>query len=353
MSGRRTRSLARLAALPVVLALAVSSAAAAGPGAGYRHRAAQLQVEAQKLDTRAHQALLRLYSLESRLGAARGRVAALSDRSARLRVRALTLSTQLDAARKTLAVSRGRLADRLRSLYEGGQPNVLAVVLGAESLDEAISKLDTLTRLADESRRIVAATDDARLRLVRVRARLAVQRRQLRAALAAARTAARELESARSERLAYVSSLRSRKQLKEAQIRGLLATARAVERKSEELVAAAPTTTSADDPAPAAAKEDRPAAASAPAPDGRKLRVSATGYSLPGHTASGMPVGWGVVAVDPRVIPLGTRMTVPGYGEAVAADVGSAVRGAMIDLWFPTLAQARAWGRRTVTITLH
>ena len=44
----------------------------------------------------------------------------------------------------------------------------------------------------------------------------------------------------------------------------------------------------------------------------------------------------------------------PGLTALVgAADTGSAVRGAAIDLWFPTLAQARAWGRRTVTITLH
>ena len=52
------------------------------------------------------------------------------------------------------------------------------------------------------------------------------------------------------------------------------------------------------------------------------------------------------------MIPLGTHMTVPGYGEAVAADTGSAIKGAIIDLWFPTVAQARAWGRRSVTITL-
>jgi 3D (Asp-Asp-Asp) domain-containing protein len=81
--------------------------------------------------------------------------------------------------------------------------------------------------------------------------------------------------------------------------------------------------------------------------------VSSTGYSLPGTTATGIPVGPGIVAVDPTVIPLGTRMTIPGYGEGVAADTGSAVKGADIDLWFPTLKQAVAWGRRTVTITLH
>ena len=79
----------------------------------------------------------------------------------------------------------------------------------------------------------------------------------------------------------------------------------------------------------------------------------ATGYSLPGHTATGLRVGWGVVAVDPSLIPLGTRMTIPGYGEGVAADVGSSINGATIDLWFPTRTQAFAWGRRVVTITLH
>jgi 3D (Asp-Asp-Asp) domain-containing protein len=74
---------------------------------------------------------------------------------------------------------------------------------------------------------------------------------------------------------------------------------------------------------------------------------------MPGRTATGLPVGPGIVAVDPAVIPLGTRLSVPGYGEGVAADTGGAVQGLTIDLWFPTLAEARAWGRRTVTITLH
>ena len=83
------------------------------------------------------------------------------------------------------------------------------------------------------------------------------------------------------------------------------------------------------------------------------MTVVATGYVLQGATATGIPTGWGVVAVDPSVIPLGTRMTIPGYGEGVAADTGGAVQGNIIDLWFPTTAQALAWGRRTVTITLH
>jgi 3D (Asp-Asp-Asp) domain-containing protein len=61
----------------------------------------------------------------------------------------------------------------------------------------------------------------------------------------------------------------------------------------------------------------------------------------------------GVVAVDPRLIPLGTKMHVPGYGRGLAADVGHAIKGRIIDLWFPSTAKARAWGRKTVTITVY
>jgi 3D (Asp-Asp-Asp) domain-containing protein len=83
-----------------------------------------------------------------------------------------------------------------------------------------------------------------------------------------------------------------------------------------------------------------------------RIRVDAVAYYLPGRTASGLPVGKGVVAVDPKLIPLGTRLFVPGYGRGVAADVGTAIKGRIIDLWMPNTAAARKWGRKTVTITI-
>jgi 3D (Asp-Asp-Asp) domain-containing protein len=84
-----------------------------------------------------------------------------------------------------------------------------------------------------------------------------------------------------------------------------------------------------------------------------RLKVDAVAYHLPGRTALGVPVGRGVVAVDPRLIPLGTRMHVPGYGPSIAADVGTAIKGRIIDLWMPTDGAARRWGRRTVRITVY
>jgi 3D (Asp-Asp-Asp) domain-containing protein len=100
-------------------------------------------------------------------------------------------------------------------------------------------------------------------------------------------------------------------------------------------------------------------AASAPASapsNGRELTVSTTAYT-PGvdcgyNTATGARAGFGIVAVDPRVIPLGTKLYIPGYGYGVAADTGGAIKGNKIDVCFDTLDEARAWGRRTVTITI-
>ncbi|WP_302486111.1 3D domain-containing protein [uncultured Megamonas sp.] len=69
-----------------------------------------------------------------------------------------------------------------------------------------------------------------------------------------------------------------------------------------------------------------------------------------GYTALGIPARYGVVAVDPDIIPLGTRLYIPGYGEAIAADTGGAINGYMIDLCMEDYTQAIAFGRRGVEV---
>ncbi|HZX67242.1 MAG TPA: 3D domain-containing protein [Candidatus Elarobacter sp.] len=87
------------------------------------------------------------------------------------------------------------------------------------------------------------------------------------------------------------------------------------------------------------------------------LSMIATAYTAgcsgcSGITATGRPAGHGIVAVDPRVIPLGTRMYIPGYGPAIAGDTGGAIRGRRIDLGFNSNRQAFQFGRRSVTVYL-
>ncbi|MDN5293066.1 MAG: hypothetical protein PWQ91_199 [Eubacteriales bacterium] len=83
----------------------------------------------------------------------------------------------------------------------------------------------------------------------------------------------------------------------------------------------------------------------------KAVQMLATGYTHTGcRTASGTMPYRGVAAVDPSVIPLGTKLYVEGYGYVIAADKGSAIRGNRIDLFFETATEARTWGQRWVTV---
>lgn len=74
------------------------------------------------------------------------------------------------------------------------------------------------------------------------------------------------------------------------------------------------------------------------------------GHPLYGITRSGMKTRYGVVAVDPTVIPLMTNLYVEGYGEAIAADTGSAIKGNKIDLFYDTREEALKYGRKNITV---
>ncbi|WJX06229.1 3D domain-containing protein [Bacillus cereus] len=95
---------------------------------------------------------------------------------------------------------------------------------------------------------------------------------------------------------------------------------------------------------------------------GVEFYVEATAYSVEGSppneriTASGIDIGKNpnikLIAVDPKVIKLGTKVWVEGYGDAIAGDTGGAIKGNKIDVLFPTEKQAREWGRKKVRIKI-
>lgn len=95
----------------------------------------------------------------------------------------------------------------------------------------------------------------------------------------------------------------------------------------------------------------------------KKISMKATAYTAgfestgkkPGDkyygiTASGMKAQRGVVAVDTKVIPFGTKLYIDGYGHAIAGDRGGAIKGNKIDVFVDTVSEARKWGVRTVNV---
>ena len=87
----------------------------------------------------------------------------------------------------------------------------------------------------------------------------------------------------------------------------------------------------------------------------RVVRVEATAYSrhedgMSNYTAGGSFCRRGIIAVDPNFIPLGTKVYIPGYGYAVADDVGGAIVGNIIDIAFDSVEECYQWGRQWIDI---
>ncbi|MFZ3100810.1 MAG: ubiquitin-like domain-containing protein [Desulfitobacteriaceae bacterium] len=83
----------------------------------------------------------------------------------------------------------------------------------------------------------------------------------------------------------------------------------------------------------------------------RAYLMTATAYCIPGGTtATGAPAQWGVVAVDPNIIPLGSTIYVEGYGPARALDTGGAILGKRVDLYMNSVEAAFSWGVRSVVV---
>jgi 3D (Asp-Asp-Asp) domain-containing protein len=308
-------------------------------GARAQERGDDLRQQQADLSARSHTALLGLYALDSRLAQAKTELARIRARTDAFRAELRGVRREEAIVEGNLRASQRLLGDRLRTLYANGEPDAIAVLLGASSLDEAVTRLEELERSARVGAQAATDARDGRAKLRALAAKLAAQLQELQALEGRAEQSAVGLARARAQRVAYIASLAKQRRLTARQIDALDSQAQRVVERSQ----AAQARTSAA----------APVAASPIVTGPRAVTVSATGYSLPGRTATGLPVGIGVVAVDPSVIPLGTRMTIPGYGEGVAADIGSAVQGYEIDLWFPTVAGALAWGRRTVTVILH
>ena len=92
----------------------------------------------------------------------------------------------------------------------------------------------------------------------------------------------------------------------------------------------------------------------------KTVRVSSSAYSraqrgMSNYTATGIDLRKKskVIAVDPKVIKLGSKVYVPGYGEAIAGDTGGAIRGKKIDVHMNSVNACYNWGRRTVNVKVY
>ena len=343
---RQTLRLVALASCAAVLiGIALPAAMVGAPGG---QRAASLSAHRTQLERRSRNALLELYSIETRLERARARISLLDEQEARLKRESAAMHASLRLARRAIAVTQRNLADRARALYESGDTNnTLAIVLGAESVDDAVTRLESIEQIVNQQNSILRQAQRSQDKLLLLRANLARRKAALDRLRSAAEASAQSLEAARSAKANTIHRYSSERALTNRQLTNLAAQATkaattSIKTESQPASTSTTTTTSGT----------TPHSSGGPLEKGQQLTVSATCYCLRGSTASGLPVGPGIIATDPSVIPLGTRVYVPGYGNAVAADTGPGVQGLAIDLWVASCAKASAYGRQTLSIEI-
>ncbi len=202
---------AGLVAASVAILVALQLPAASGAGApSLRERAQQLRSENATLEGEAGAAWLSSVSLSTRLEQTRAALVRFRARTQEISAQRAEAQQTLRLARRTLKASQGALAERLRAMYEQDETDPMAVLMGATSVDDAITRIEGLHRMARQDHAVIAEAKAAKKRLVAATQRLASQEAQARETEAATAATVAALDATRREQQAQYASLQAR-----------------------------------------------------------------------------------------------------------------------------------------------
>ncbi len=299
----------------------------------------------ERLSAAEASAVADLVAAEAAVDTAEARSAELDRQTAAARERARTAERRSSVAGANARIARRALSERLEVLYRRGGTDPLLILLTADSFARALDELGVLRRAVLRDRALARETATGIRRARAARREAEVEAKRLAAAARAAEAERATLEDVRADRVRTLDLIRADLADRRRALKRVEEAADEVTATVESINAAAAEPVQAGE----VAATDTP---SAPAQSGRTLRVKAYAYTGGGLTASGLPTGTGRCAVDPAVIPLGTRFEIPGYGPCLAADTGYLIDGATIDVWLPTEADTVRWGIKYLDITI-
>jgi peptidoglycan hydrolase CwlO-like protein len=262
--------------------------------------------------------------------------------------------TRLDATKNNLNLQQNLFNKRIKAMYIDGNSSYLEILLGSHNLGDFIKRIQITAKIIQYDNNILNNVKEEKEVITSQSENLNNMNNKLQQLKTSNETILANLSSNIKEE----KNLLSQATAKEKQL---------IEKQREKELAAEKAKALADAQKAAAAAQQTTVSAlsnsiSIPTTGGPNsgstvITVDATAYSDNGFTASGSmttrnPNGYSTIAVDPRVIPLGTRVYVQGYGYAIAADTGGAIQGKIIDVFFPSDAEAESWGRKTVQVTI-
>ncbi len=251
-------------------------------------------------------------------------------------------STQakLEDAKNNSKIQNNLFRDRVKAMYINGNDAYLEVLLSSESLSDFISRMDTITRVMQFDNKIIAKLKQNEQDIEKQKQSLYYENSKLQALKANNEVTLSKLnDDIKAQKELLAKTTEKEQQLKEQQLE-----------ESKTLYAQTSLAYGSSD-----LSGQTLSRGGMPSSFSQVLNVVATAYSGDGITASGSPTkrnpnGYSTIAVDPRVIPLGSKVYVEGYGYAIAEDIGGAIKGNRIDIFVTSESEAQSWGRRSVNV---
>ncbi|MBL3716741.1 hypothetical protein GHK52_07955 [Lactococcus garvieae] len=260
------------------------------------------------------------------------------------------LNTEIEKTEEKYNSLKETVAGQMRAMQERGGvfPSVLDIVLNAADFHEAVQALTNLRLILHAEDAQAKSLVDTQQNLERMKHSLLKAKTELEAAQTDYEKQVEKLE----ESIALLKNKVTDNQsiLDEMRIKAATLNRDSGKSKIDSL--------SVDRTVDSEVSDESNSIMTPPGGGAHSLTVSATAYAsdngLGFITATGINLHLNpmCIAVDPSVIPLGTMVEVPGYGIAIAGDTGGAIVGNIIDVHFPTTAQAQAWGRKTLQINV-
>lgn len=279
--------------------------------------------------------------------------------------------TKLEIVEKNAIAQEDLFEKRARAMYINGADSYLKVLLDSTSFSDVISRVDTLERIIEHDKNLIAKIEKQRNSIIKHKDTLNNENNKLSALKTNNEIILAKLNKDIKEHKVLISNVtkketkliadKNAKELAAARIKELATAKQIKELAAEKRVKKEAETNSITVSRHLDySKSSTPKADDIPSDVSKSTNyfiVNSTAYSTDGFTASGSKTnrdsnGYSTIAVDPTVIPMGSKVYIEGYGYAIASDTGSAIKGHIIDLFFNTEAEALNWGRRDVNIRI-
>ncbi|MCL5985154.1 MAG: 3D domain-containing protein [Actinobacteria bacterium] len=234
---------------------------------------------------------------------------------------------------KVVAAMRGELDhkfevlnDRAVSIYKHGQASELMILFSSENVNELLSNAEFFQILMEQDAELVTALKEQKAAYEKANKNLRALKEELERSLAEVEQKQERLDKEYAEKKELLATIKIEKADLIEQAKAIRDRMTQIQKESNLILV-----------------DELDMVATA-------YYAGGGGINGDGITATGLRATYGIAAVDPKVIPLGTKLFIPGYGPALAADTGGWIKGNRIDLVFNSLEESYRWGRRSVKV---